>query len=100
MQSLPYSKTTCLCSFWKQNQIVKGFLFDEKFINIELPVKVQLKVAEAPPGVKADRSEAGTKQIVLETGAVINAPLFVKEGDIIEVNTETGEYTERLGGKF
>ncbi len=82
--------------FLKPNQIVKGFVFNDQFINIELPVKVQLKVAEAPPGIKADRSEAGMKQVVLETGATISTPLFVKQDDVIEVNTQTGEYTRRV----
>jgi len=82
--------------FLKPNQIVEGIVFAGKIINISLPIKIQLKVTEAPPGVKGDRSQSGTKQIVLETGAKINAPLFIKEGDIIEVNTETGEYVKRI----
>ena len=82
--------------FLKPNQIVKGIVFEEKIINIALPIKINLKVIEAPPGVKGDRSQSGTKQVVLETGAKINAPLFIKEGDIIEVNTETGEYVRRI----
>ena len=53
--------------------------------------KIQLKVVEAPPGLKAGRAEAGYKQVTLETGAKINVPLFIKQGDIIEVNTETNE---------
>jgi len=82
--------------FLKPNQTVEGIQFEGKIINISLPIKIQLKVTEAPPGVKGDRSQSGTKQIVLETGAKINAPLFIKEGDIIEINTETGEYVKRI----
>ena len=82
--------------FLKQNQTVDGLVFKDKIINIDLPIKVQLKVVEAPPGLKADRSESGTKQVVLETGAKINTPLFVKEDDIVEVNTESGEYIRRV----
>lgn len=81
--------------FLKQNQIAEALVFDEKIINISLPIKVQLKVTEAPPGVQGDRAQGGTKTVTLETGAQVNVPLFVKEGDIIEVNTETGEYTRR-----
>lgn len=82
--------------FLKLNQIISGVIFNEKVINISLPIKINLKVIEAPPGIKGNRAEAGTKTITLETGAKINAPLFVKEDDIIEVNTETGEYVRRI----
>ena len=82
--------------FLKQNQIVDGLRFKEQIINISLPIKVQLKVTEAPPGAKGDRAQSGTKVVTLESGAQINAPLFVEVGDIIEVNTETGEYGRRV----
>jgi len=82
--------------FLKPNQILTGFIFQEKVINVILPIKVQLKVIEAPPGVRGERAQAGTKVVSLETGAKINVPLFIEEGDIIEVNTETGEYTRRI----
>jgi len=82
--------------FLKPNQILTGIKFQEKIINIVLPIKVQLKVIEAPPGVKGERAQAGTKPVTLETGATINVPLFIETGDIIEVNTETGEYVRRV----
>jgi len=82
--------------FLKSNQTLTGIKFQDKIINIVLPIKVQLKVIEAPPGVKGERAQAGTKQVTLETGAQINVPLFVETGDIIEVNTETGEYVRRV----
>lgn len=82
--------------FLKPNQVLTGIKFREKIINVVLPIKVQLKVIEAPPGVKGERSQAGTKPVTLETGAIINTPLFVETGDIIEVNTETGEYVRRI----
>ena len=82
--------------FLKPNQIVEGLIFKDKVISISLPIKVRLKVEEAPPGIKGDRAEAGTKQVILETEAKINVPLFIEEGDIIELNTETGEYVRRL----
>ena len=55
-----------------------------------------LKVVEAPPGVKGDRAQGGTKAVKLETGATINVPLFIETDDLIEVNTDTGEYTRRV----
>jgi len=82
--------------FLKPNQIVQGIKFQGKIINVSLPIKVQLKVIEAPPGFKGDRSQSGTKQVKLETGATINAPLFIEEGDVIEINTDTEEYTKRV----
>lgn len=85
-----------MAKFLKPNQEVTGLMFREKIINITLPIKVQLKVTEAPPGVKGDRAQGGTKMVTLETGAKINVPLFIEEGDTIEVNTETGEYVKRV----
>ena len=59
-------------------------------------IKMSFKVKEAPPGVKGDRSVGGTKAAILETGTVVNVPLFIETGDIIEINTESGEYTRRV----
>lgn len=82
--------------FLKPNQILTGIEFQEKIINVLLPIKIQLKVIEAPPGVKGERAQAGTKPVTLETGATINVPLFVEKDDIIEVNTETSQYVRRI----
>lgn len=82
--------------FLKPNQILTGMKFLEKIININLPVKVNLKVTEAPPGLRGERAQAGTKPVTLETGAIINAPLFIETNDLIEVNTETGQYARRV----
>ena len=74
--------------FLKENEVVEGLVFQDKVINVSLPIKIQLKVTQAPPGVKGDRAQGGTKTVTLETGATINVPLFVDTGDIVEVNTE------------
>ncbi len=81
--------------FLKPNEIVTGIVFNDNIINFNLPIKVELKVKETPPGVKGDRAQGGTKEAVLESGAVIQVPLFIEEGDIIEVNTELGQYVKR-----
>ena len=81
--------------FFKPNSLVEGIVFDEKIINIKAPIKVALKVKESAPGVKGDRAQGGTKEAILESGAVIQVPLFIEEGDVIEVNTELGEYVKR-----
>ena len=82
--------------FLKSNSIVKALVFNEDIIGLKLPIKVELKVTEAPPAVKGDTVTGGTKQVTLETGATINAPLFINEGDVIRINTETEEYAERV----
>jgi len=70
--------------------------FDNKVIGIKLPPKVDLKVTSAPPGIKGDSVSGATKQITLETGSVVNAPLFIKDDDVVKINTDTGEYVERV----
>jgi len=82
--------------FLKENQTIEALMFEGKIINISLPIKIQLKVIEAPPGIQAGRSEPGYKQVTLETGAKINVPLFIQQGDIIEINSESGEYVRRV----
>ncbi len=69
--------------------------FNNNPISLDLPVKIQLKVTMSPPGVKGNSAGNVTKQIELETGATINAPMFINEGDEIIINTDTGEYVER-----
>jgi elongation factor P len=81
--------------FLKQGMVIDALLFESNIISVSLPIKVQLKVTDAPPGIKGDRAQGGVKTVILETGAQINAPLFVETGDVIEINTETGEYTRR-----
>jgi elongation factor P len=72
-------------------------MFGDKTTGFKFHAMVELKVTEAPPNIKGDSATGGNKVITLETGATINAPLFVNEGDIIKINTETGEYRERVG---
>jgi elongation factor P len=82
--------------FLKPNLEVTAYKFGEKIINVELPIKMDLKVTEAPPAIKGNTAQGGTKLVTLETGAKINAPLFINEGDILRINTTTGEYAERV----
>ncbi|HPI67010.1 MAG TPA: elongation factor P [bacterium] len=83
--------------FLKETQEIDLILYEESIIGIKLPPKVDLKVTQAPPGVKGDTATGGKKPVTLETGAVINVPLFIEEGETIRVNTETREYAERVG---
>ena len=90
--------------FIKPNTIIEALLFDDpaidqeegKIIGLKMPIKVELKVTEAPPAVKGNTAQGGSKLITLETGATIQAPLFINEGDIVRINTELGAYVERV----
>ncbi|HQB50835.1 MAG TPA: elongation factor P [bacterium] len=82
--------------FLKDGLIVTVLYFEGRPVAVELPVKAEYKVVTAPPGVKGNTAGNVMKQIELETGAKINAPLFINEGDIIRVNTDTEEYVERV----
>lgn len=88
-----------IAKFLKTNQEVEALIFNEEIINISMPVKVNLKVNQAPPGTKGDRAQSGNKLVTLETGVEINVPLFVEQDDIIEVNTEKSEYVRRIEKK-
>ena len=80
----------------KPNTPLTALFFQDKLLGLTLPIKMDFKVTEAPPGVQGDRAQSGTKSITIETGAVIQAPLFINTGDIIRINTQTGEYAERV----
>lgn len=94
--SLSKEKLGVSSKFLKKGMIVDGLKWQHKIINVSLPIKVQLKVVEAPPHVKTGRESPGTKSVVLENGTKIQVPVFIEVGDIIEVNTETGEYVRRV----
>ena len=94
--SLTKEQISSSVKFLKPDQEVETIIFNEEIINISLPIKIQLKVKQAPPGIKGSRAQAGNKIVVLETGAEINVPLFIEEGDIIEINIEKGEYVRRI----
>ena len=93
--SLPKSVLGNLTDYLIDGTEVTILVFGSTPLNIELPVKMDFKVVEAPPAIKGNTADGGTKLVTLETGIKVNTPLFVKEGDIIRINTETGEYSER-----
>jgi len=97
--TLPASKLGSKVSFLKPNTEVEAMLFEDKIIDVRLPIKMEVEVVEAPPSIKGNTAQGGTKQIKIETGATINVPLFINQGDIIRVNTLTGEYSERVEKK-
>ncbi len=82
--------------FIKPNTVVDATTFNGDIIGIRYPIKVDLKVTESAPAVRGNTSGNATKIVTLETGATVNVPMFINEGDILRINTETGEYTERM----
>jgi len=83
-------------NFLRPNLEVKALVFNGEIINISLPIKVELKVVEAPPALKGDSAQSPTKFVILESGYRLQAPIFIKAGDIVQVNTENGEYVRRV----
>jgi elongation factor P len=86
--------------FLKPNSIVSVLVFDEKIIGVKLPIKVDLKVTEAHDATKGNTAQGATKEVKVETGASVYVPMFIKEGEMIRINTETGDYVERAEGGF
>ena len=90
--------------FLKPNILIDAMLFNDpsnpsgqaKIIGVKLPIKIELKVIEAHETTKGNTAQGATKAVKLETGVEIQVPMFVKEGDVVRVNTETGEYTDRI----
>lgn len=81
--------------FLKANSEIEIASFNGKTISVNLPIKMSFKVIEAPPSIKGNTAQGGNKQVKIETGAFVSAPLFIQEGNIIILNTQTGEYTSR-----
>jgi elongation factor P len=77
------------------NIITDILIYNDKPVSVNPPIKVSIKVSHADPGIKGDRSNAGTKAVTLETGATIQAPLFIKTGENIIIDTRFGTYVER-----
>jgi len=82
--------------FLKPKSVVEAVVYDDRIIGIKIPIKVELKVKEAAPAVRGNTSSNATKEVTLETGATLQVPMFINEGDIVRVNTELSEYAERV----
>jgi len=82
--------------YLKPNSAIEIVEFDGKIINVNLPIKMDFKVIEAPPSIKGNTAQGGVKAVKIETGTMVNVPLFVETGDIIRINTDTGDYAERV----
>jgi elongation factor P len=84
-----------LLPYLKENEEVTVVLHEGRVIDVVLPYTVELTVLSAMPGAKGDTATGATKPVEVETGATIQVPLFVNEGDVIKVDTRTGEYLTR-----
>jgi len=81
--------------FLKENMTISIQFYQGAIMGVELPYSVELKVIETEPGIKGDTASGGTKPAKLETGHVVRVPFFINEGDILRVDTRTGDYIER-----
>lgn len=82
--------------FLLEGMDVEVLFWKDKPVNIQIPNYVEAKVTKSDPGVKGDTSSGATKPATLETGFTLNVPLFIEEGDVLRVDTRTGEYSERV----
>lgn len=81
--------------YMKEGNTFDALFFDDKVIGVALPIKVELKVTESAPAVKGNSATGASKTVIVETGVQVITPLFINEGDILVINTDTGEYVER-----
>jgi len=82
--------------FIKDRSELDALIYEEEVIGVKVPIKIELKVKEAMEAVKGNTSSGALKEVTLETGATIMVPMFISEGDIIAINTESGDYSERV----
>lgn len=94
--SFPENSVADKIKWLTANAPVEVMLYKEKPASIDIPIKIDLKVVEAPPAIKGDTATGGNKLVKLESGASVNTPLFINEGDLLRINSETGEYVERV----
>jgi elongation factor P len=84
-------------NYLKEQEVYTVLYFEEKPISVQTPIFIELKVKETPPGVKGDTAQgAGSKPATMETGLVVQVPLFVNEGDLLKIDTREGVYIERV----
>lgn len=82
--------------YTKENESIKVLNYKSEVISVEIPVTVELAVTETEPGFKGDTANAGNKPATMETGIIVQVPLFINEGDVLKIDTRNGEYLERV----
>lgn len=93
--TLPARQVGEAINFLKDNTSVQLVQWKEQLLNIELPQTMEFTITQTDPGLRGDTAQGGSKPATLETGAVVTVPLFVNEGEVIRVDTRTGQYIER-----
>lgn len=93
---VPVSAVGDADKYLKENDTCEVVLYGEEVIGVELPITVELTVTETDPGFKGDTATGGNKPATLETGLVVTVPLFIEQGTLIRVNTDSGQYIERV----
>ena len=83
-------------NFMKENETVTVMFHEGKPLTVSLPLNVELTVTKSDPGVQGDRSSGATKPATLETGVTVQVPLFIEEGNVLRIDTRTGQYIERV----
>lgn len=96
--SLPKAVLGDAVNYLKENDTIDLLTYQGKPIDVEIPVTATLRIERTDPGLRGDTATGGTKPATLETGLVVNVPLFVNEGELIKVDTRTGAYLERVAG--
>jgi len=93
--SFPAGRCEHIAPYLKENMRVTVTMYQDRVLDISVPNFVKLRVAKTDPGIKGDTAAGGSKPAELETGGVVNVPLFINEGDVIQIDTRTGEYLGR-----
>ncbi len=93
---LPREALGDMTNFLKESMTVDVLFSKGRAINISMPIFVELSIKETEPGFKGDTASGGSKPAVLETGGTVQVPLFINEGDVVKVDTRTGQYVERV----
>jgi elongation factor P len=94
--SLPAEQLGDSTKYLKENLVVNLLMHDGRLLGLELPDTVDLRVAQTDPGLRGDTATGGSKPATLETGAVVQVPLFISEGEAIRVDTRSGQYVSRV----
>ena len=95
--ALPLERVGDARLFMKENAVIGVLTRDSEPFLLELPTHVVLQVAKTEPGLRGDTAQGATKPARLETGLTVNVPLFIEIGDLLKIDTRTGEYLERVG---
>ncbi len=93
--NIPKDKLAWEMKFLVESQEAEITYFEGELLGVSLPVKVKLKVVKTEPGVRGDTATRATKDAVLETGHVVKVPLFIEEGELLLIRTDTGDYDSR-----